>query len=164
MKRFLIITALAIVAGLGTSTRASAQLSYGYSLPAAGGIEYTQGTLGWSPSSSVSYYSPFSGLTNVSSGSINPLLGGRGSYSSIYSPFTGSISQTNRVVPSPFGNITYSTFYSPYTGYLQASKINAPGTTPATNAFTGLQYNYTTGIYGYNVPSQAANPLQRRGK
>jgi hypothetical protein len=70
------------------------------------------------------------------------------------------MSQTNRVAPSPFGNITYSTFYSPYTGSLSATRITPTGTTPATNAFTGLQFNYATGIYGYNVPSNAANPFR----
>jgi hypothetical protein len=164
MKRFLIVTALALVVGLGTSTRASAQLSYGYSLPTTGGVELREGTFGWSPSNSTTFYSPFTGLTNETTGSINSLLGGRATYSSFYSPFFGQTSQTNRVSPSPFGNITYSTFYSPYTGSLSATRITPNGQTPATNAFTGLQYNYATGIYGYNVPSQAANPLQRRGK
>jgi hypothetical protein len=164
MKRYLIIAALAVVAGLVTSSRASAQLSYAYSIPASGGVEFNQGTLGLSPSTSTTFYSPFTGLTNQTTGSVNSLLGGRATYSSFYSPFVGQMSQTNRIAPSPFGNITYSTFYSPYTGSLSATRITPNGQTPATNAFTGLQYNYATGIYGYNVPSQAANPLQRRGK
>jgi len=161
MKRFLMITCLAIIAGLATSTRASAQLSYAYSIPASGGFEFNQGTLGLSPSNSTTYYSPFSGLTNQTTGSVNSLLGGRATYSSFYSPFFGQISQTNRVAPSPFGNITYSTFYSPYTGSLSATRITPTGTTAPTNAFSGLQYNYATGIYGYNVPSNAANPRHR---
>ena len=162
MRKFLIIAALAVFAGLGTTTRASAQLSYSYALPADGGVEYHQGTYGYSPSNSTSFYSPFTGLTNVTTGSVNSLFGGRATYSSFYSPYTGQISQTNRVSPSPFGNISYSTFYSPYSGQLQATRITPTGAALPTNAFSGLQYNYATGIYGYNVPSSAANPIRGR--
>jgi len=161
MKRFLVIGAFAMAFAFGTSTKAQAQLSYAYALPASGGIEYREGTLGFSPSSTTSFYSPFTGLMSQTSGSVNSIFGGRANYSSFSSPFTGSIQQMNRVVPSPFGTITYSTYNSPYTGFLQASKVTTSGTPPA-SAFTGLQFNYATGLYGYNVPSQAANPLTGR--
>jgi hypothetical protein len=161
MKRFLVISAFAMAFAFATSTKAHAQLSYAYSLPSNGGIEYNQGSLGYSPSNSTSFYSPFTGLMNQTTGSVNSLFGGRANYSSFSSPFTGSIQQTNRVVPTPFGTITYSTYNSPYTGFLQASKLTTAGTPPA-SAFTGLQYNYASGLYGYNVPSQAANPLAGR--
>lgn len=162
MKRFLIIAALAIFVGLGSSTRASAQLSFSYSIPADGGTEFHQGSLGLSPVNSTTFFSPFTGLTNQTMGSVNSLLGGRASYSSFYSPFIGQMQQVNRVSPSPFGNITSSTFYSPFTGQLSATRITPTGTTPATNAFTGLQFNYATGLYGYNVPAAAANPRGHR--
>lgn len=162
MKRFLITTSLALLVGLGTTTRASAQLSFAYTVPSDGGVAFHQGTLGFSPSNSVTFFSPFTGLTNETTASVNSILGGRATYSSFASPFTGQMQQLNRVSPSPFGNITYSTFYSPFTGQLSATRITPTGTTPPTNAFTGLQFNYATGLYGYNVPAAAANPFRGR--
>jgi len=139
MKRFLIATAVAMVFGLASTGKVQAQLSYGYTLPALGGVERHEGVFGNGiNAASLSYYSPFTGTMTSSSGTINSLYE-RGSFSSFYSPFSGMVEQSIRAVATPFGPMTYSTYYSPYTGLLASVRPgNNLSTTNSSNFFNSF--------------------------
>ncbi|HEV3438521.1 MAG TPA: hypothetical protein VG122_14250 [Gemmata sp.] len=127
MKPFLIAAACAVMLGLGTSSKAHAQIVYGYSTPVYGGVEST-GTV----------ITPFGGQT----------------FTNFFSPFTGNIGQTSGTTYTPFGARTYSNFYSPFTGTVGQSyttNIFGAANTRAYgyNPYTGIRYG--TGFYQPNT-------------
>jgi hypothetical protein len=124
MKKFIAISAFAIVLGLGTSNTAHAQLVYGYTIPADGGVE-SVGTR-WStfgPQSYNNFYSPITGYMSETSGTVNTLWS-RGSYTSIYSPFTGYMTESRGTVQTPFGLASYLNYNSPFTGPVSSMRLN----------------------------------------
>lgn len=127
MKKFLTACAFALVLGLGTSSKAHAQISYGYTVPTYGGVEST-GTV----------YTPYGAQT----------------YNSYWSPFTGTIGQTTGSYATPWGTRTFNNFYSPFTGTVgQSYTTNIFGAantaTYGYNPWTG--YRYGTGFYQPNT-------------
>jgi len=127
MKRFLVTAAFALILGLGTSSKAHAQLSYGYTVPVYGGVESVGTT-----------YSPFGAQTTTT----------------FYSPFTGVSSQTSGSYATPFGAKTYTSYYSPFTGLVgQSYSTNVFGAANSAyygyNPYTG--YRYKTGFYQPNT-------------
>lgn len=139
VRRFLIAVSFAVVVGLGSSSKAQAQLSYGYTIPSFGGLEQREGVFGNGINAgTTNFYSPFTGFTSASSGSINSLYA-KGSFSSFYSPYTGQVSQSIRAVATPFGPLTYSTYNSPFTGPLVSVRPgNNLSTTNSSNFFNSF--------------------------
>lgn len=114
MNRFLIAAALTLAFGLGTTTRAQAQIVYGYSVPTYGGVQ-TQGVVvnPFSTQTFTNYYSPFT-FTNQTVGATYTPFGVQG-YSNYYSPFAGSYSQLYG--GNLFGGGYYRGFgYNPWNG------------------------------------------------
>jgi hypothetical protein len=123
MKKFLITVATTAILGLGTSTKAQAQIVYGYTIPTDGGVERSGLSLtGYGPQSYTNFYSPLTGYMSQTSGSMNTLWS-RGSYTSIYSPFTGYMTESRGTVNTPFGLASYLNYYSPYTGNVGVSSL-----------------------------------------
>lgn len=127
MKRFLLAAALAVTFGMATSSKAHAQIVYGYSAPVYGGVQST-GTV----------ITPYGGNT----------------FTNYYSPFTGNIGQTAGTVVTPFGARTFSNYYSPFTGVIgQSYSTNIFGAANTRfygyNPYTGMRYG--TGFYQPNT-------------
>jgi hypothetical protein len=131
MKRFLLASAFVLVLGLGTSTKAHAQLVYGYTLPAFGGIEQSRTSLSsLGTQSSLNFFSPLTGTMTENTGNLNTLFG-KGSFSSFNSPYTGMVSQSKGAIATPFGINAYSTYYSPFTGTVASSRLLPSNTSNA---------------------------------
>jgi hypothetical protein len=137
MNRFLVAVALTAVFGLGTSTKAQAQISYGYTVPVYGGVESTATT--YSPfgsTTTTAYYSPFTGLQTQTTGSYQSVYGSK-TYMSYYSPFTGLVGQS--YTTNPFGAANTLTYgYNPYTGDRYGTGIYQPNT----YVYPNVGYNY----------------------
>lgn len=113
MKRFIAIAALAVVLGLGTSSPASAQIVYGYTVPNAGG---------------------------VASGGTVLVPGGYRTFNNYYSPFTGA--RTSQVYGQNFLGQAYgrSYGYNPFTGLSYNSGFYQPNYW--FNPYGGYNYNF----------------------
>lgn len=123
MKKFIVTAAVAMLLGLGTSSRAHAQLNYGYSIPTMGGMESSGTTLtAYGPQTYKDFYSPLTGYMSQTSGSINTLFS-RGSYTTISSPFTGTMTESRGTVMTPFGLASYLSYNSPYTGPVTETRL-----------------------------------------
>lgn len=147
MKRFIITTALAVFLGLGTSSRAHAQLNYGYTLPAYGGIESAGTTFTSSgPQSYKNFYSPATGYMSETSGTSNTLFG-RGNYLTISSPFTGTMTESRGSMMTPFGMASYLNYYSPYTGPVSETHL---ANSSSANSNNGLVNFNNTVPFGFN--------------
>lgn len=147
MKRFLIAAAFAMALGLGVSSSAHAQLVYGYSIPAYGGIESNGGTFTpYGPQNFTNFYSPYTGLMSQYSGSMNTLWG-RGNYASYYTPYTGLVQESRGTAATPFGTMSFSNFYSPYTGPIGQARL---GNSSNSTSF----YNFGNGGF-YATPSNS---------
>lgn len=131
MRRFQVAAALTLLLGLGSSTNAHAQIAYGYSIPAFGGVQTTETT-----------YSPFGVQTATT----------------YYSPFTGITAQTYGTYLTPFGRF-YSGYFAPYmnvTGQSYSPVLSGTanyGYTPwyGYNPSAGYRYGNGTGVYRPNV-------------
>jgi hypothetical protein len=124
MKKFIAISAFALIIGLGTSNTAHAQLVYSYTLPTDGGL-LSSGTT-WNtfgPQTYHNFYSPITGYMSETSGTVNTLWS-RGSYTSIYSPFTGYMTESRGTVQTPFGLASYLNYNSPFTGPVSSLRLN----------------------------------------
>jgi hypothetical protein len=113
MNRFLVAAALAVAIGLGTSSKASAQIVYGYSMPAGGGV--------------------------VSGGTvITPNVAQ--STQTFVSPLTGVV-QKQTVYTDIFGNsMGRTTTYNPWLGLTYRSGFVQPN--PLINPFGGYNYGF----------------------
>jgi hypothetical protein len=114
MKRFVIAAAFAVILGLGTSGKASAQIVYGYSAPVPGGVA-TTGTV-VSPTGYTTFdrfYSPFNGVTGDVYGT--NIFGQSFGRSYAYNPWTNLGYRSGFYQPNyyafPFGGYTYGGFY-----------------------------------------------------
>ena len=113
MKRFIVAAALAVALGFGNSSKADAQIVYGYSRPVGSGIAST-GTV--------------------------MVPGGYQTYNSFYSPFTGAMA--NQVYSQNFlGQVYGRTYgYNPYTGLSYNSGFYRPNAW--FNPYGGYNYGY----------------------
>jgi len=126
VKKFIVAAAVAMLIGLGTSSKAHAQLVYGYSIPTMGGLETSGLTLTpYGPQSYKDFYSPLTGYMSQTSGTMNTLFS-RGSYTTISSPFTGTMTESRGTMMTPFGLASYLSYNSPFTGPVtQARLVNS---------------------------------------
>jgi len=119
MKRFVIAAAAAVALGLGSSSRADAQIVYGYSsgyVPQAGGV-VTSATYGWpglSAQNTTTYYSPFFGLYQRQTNYMD-VLGNNYSRMNTYNQYLNLGYRTGYYQPSPMYN-PYG-LYNYYGGY-----------------------------------------------
>lgn len=113
MKRFLIAAAFAVALGLGTSSKAHAQIVYGYSVPTIGGVE-TAGTV------------------------VSPL--GTKTFTNFYNPFTGaSVGQS--YTTNIFGAANTRVYgYNPWNGLRYGSGFYQPNA--VTMPFNGVNYGW----------------------
>lgn len=151
MKKFFVICAFALVLGLGSSSKAHAQLNYGYTIPAYGGTE-SAGTnfTSYGPQSYKDFYSPITGYMSQTSGSINTLYG-KGSYTSIYSPYTGYMTESRGTTMTPFGMASYLSYYSPYTGQVGYSRLANSSSANSNSGLVNFNSYYTPPSYfGWN--------------
>jgi hypothetical protein len=133
MKKFIITTAVTLVLGLGTSSKANAQIVYNYSLPAYGGVETNGLALtSYGPQTYKDFYSPLTGYMSQTSGTMNSLYG-TGNYASIYSPFTGYMTERTGTMMTPFGTASYLSYYSPFTGPVTYGRLNNAASANNTN-------------------------------
>jgi hypothetical protein len=123
VKKFIIAASVAMLLGLGSSSKAQAQLVYGYSIPTMGGMETSGMTLtSYGPQSYKDFYSPLTGYMSQTSGSMNTLFS-RGSYTTISSPFTGTMTESRGTMMTPFGLASYLSYNSPYTGPVTEARL-----------------------------------------
>ena len=116
MKRFIVAAALAVALGLGTSSKASAQIVYGYSVPNAGGV--VNGGTVFVPGgykTFENFYSPFTGVTMGNVYGTN-VFGQSFGKSYTYNPWLNLGYRTGYVRPSPLvnplgGAATFGSFY-----------------------------------------------------
>jgi len=132
MKRFVIAATFAVLFGLGTTSKADAQIVYGYSVPLDGGVQTTRG-----------FSSPYSSVNTTSN----------------FSAFTG-LGQTTTTVRSPYGTREYSTVYSGLTGASRTSSYSnvlgvANTQTSGYNPFNGYRYGS-----GFFQPNAFSNPYE----
>jgi hypothetical protein len=154
MKKILITSALAMVVAIGTSGTARAQLSYGYTIPAFGGVETVGGAFtSYGPQNFKDFYSPTTGYISETSGTIRTLWG-NSTYTSIYSPFTGYMSENKGSTMTPFGTASYLSYYSPYTGRVGTTTLgNSSSSNSGLTNFNNIvpfDYYYHPWCYGNN--------------
>jgi len=130
MRRFVIAASFAVLFGLGASSKANAQIVYGYSVPLDGGIQTNRG---------------FSMLNS----SVNT--------STSFSAFTG-LGQTTTTVRSPYGMRESTTTFSGLTGATRTSSYSnfmgvANSETSGFNPFNNLRYG--SGVF---QPNAFSNP------
>jgi len=123
VKKFIITAAVAMLLGLGVSSKAHAQLVYNYSIPTMGGVETSGLALtAYGPQTYKDFYSPLTGYMSQTSGSMNTLFS-RGSYTTISSPFTGTITESRGTMMTPFGLASYLSYNSPFTGPVMQTRL-----------------------------------------
>jgi hypothetical protein len=113
MKRFVVAAAVAVALGLGTASKADAQIVYSYNVPNAGGV-VTGGTV------------------------LTP--GGYKTFSNYYSPFTGVVQRQvygSNIFGQSFGR---SYGYNPWTGIRYGSGFYQPNY--YAYPFGGYNYNF----------------------
>lgn len=130
MKRFVIAATFAVLFGLGTSSKADAQIVYGYSVPLDGGVQTTRG-----------FSSPYSSVNTTSN----------------FSAFTG-LGQTTTTIRSPYGMRESTTTFSGLTGATRTSSYSnfmgvANSETSGINPFNNLRYG--SGVF---QPNAFSNP------
>lgn len=112
MKQFIAAAVVAVAIGLGSASTADAQIVYGYSRPAGGGVVVGGQKFGvGSYQSFNNYYSPYSGVIMGQTYSSNFL--GQATYRSYgYNPWTGIGYNTGFYQPNyyinPYGVYGYS--------------------------------------------------------